>query len=164
MRPRGNDRFVLAAFALLAMSSLGLKAIAGPPRDGRMNVSAERFDQQLASSLQAQHFAVTKRNLAHRSALILAVRGACRVGARDARQGAAMETLFARDAAGLGPVRYLYYGRSYDHPPAFAMRIGRLQTEALSRLGMSPRAPMPVAIAATPACGTSDFGLADVRI
>jgi hypothetical protein len=164
MRPNASDRFVLAALAVLAASSLGLKAAAGTPRDGFMDISADRVDQQLSSRLEAQHFSVWVQRFAHHSSMISGVRGNCRLGVRDARAGAAMETLFAREAASLGPVRYLYRGSSYDGPPSFAMRIGRLETEALSRLNLALKEPVPVAFAASPGCGASDFGFADVRV
>lgn len=163
MRPNVSDRLVLAALAVLAVSSLGLKAQAGPPRDGLMDVPTERVAQQLSSRLEAQRFTVGVRGFRYRSAIVIGVRGSCRLGIRDARAGAAMETLFERDAADLGPVRYLYRGRSYDAPPTFAMRLGRIETEVLSRLGLSSGAPLPVALAASPECGPGDFGFADVR-
>ena len=163
MRPTANDRFVLAAFGLLAISSLGLKAAAGPPRDG-LEVSTADFDRRIVATLESQHFTTVEQNIPHRSTLILGTRGGCRLGARDARDGTKSATVFARDASSIGPVRYLYRGRSYAHAPAFAMRLGRIETELLSRLGASPKAPMPVALAASPECGTGDFGLADFRI
>jgi hypothetical protein len=164
MPRRASDRFVLAAFALLAAGSLALKAAAGPPRDGLMDVSTDRFDGAVSGILLRQQFALAERTHTHRSKLIVASRGACQIGVRDARDGAAVATAFAADADGIGTVRYLYRGHSYDQPPSFAMRLGRIQTEVMSRLGMARRAPMPVALAVSPACGTSDFGLADVRI
>jgi hypothetical protein len=44
------------------------------------------------------------------------------------------------------------------------MRLGRIRTEVLSRLGLSPQAPMPVALAASPGCGTADFGFGYVKV
>ena len=164
MRRRVSDRVVLAAFVLLAIGSLGLKAAAGPPRDGLMDVPSSEIDRELKSILQAQRFAVQAQPFAHRSTMILATRGSCRLVVRDARDGAAVATAFTRDAAGIGIVRYLYRGGSYDQPPAFAMRLGRIETEAKNRLGVSARAPIPVALAAARACGNGDYGLADVRI
>lgn len=164
MPRRASDRFVLAALAVLAVSSLGLKAAAGPPRDGLMDVSATRFEREVSDLLRGQSFAIEEQRFAHRSTLIIATRGDCRLAVRDAREGASAATAFAGEAASVGTVRYLYRGGSYDRPPAFAMRIGRIQTELLDRLGMSPRAPMPVALAASRECGGGDFGLADVRI
>lgn len=164
MRRRVSDRLVLAAFGLLAISSLGLKAAAGPPRDGLMDIAAGRFEVIASATLRSQHFSTVEHTFAHRSAMIVAVRGTCRLGVRDARAGVAAVTAFARDATAIGTVRYLYRGRSYDQPPAFAMRIGRIETEVQSRLGLSAQAPMPVALAASPSCGTGDFGLADVNI
>ena len=96
--------------------------------------------------------------------MIIATRGSCRLGVRDARGGTAIETAFARDAAQIGTVRYQYRGRSYEHVPGFAMRLGRIETEVRSRLGASAPAPMPVAVAASPGCGAGDYGLADIRI
>ena len=164
MPRRASDRFVLAGFALLAISSLGLKAVAGPPRDGLMDVPSDQLVRRLSNSLAAQNFATESRSFEHLSTIVFATRGACRLGVRDARGGTAIETPFARDAAPIGHLRYLYRGRSYDHVPAFAMRLGRIETELRSRLGLSARAPMPIAMAASPACGASDYGLADVRI
>jgi hypothetical protein len=164
MPRRASDKLVLAAFALLAVSSLALKAAAGPPRDGLMDISTNRFERAVSGILLRQQFALAERTFSHRSTLIVGSRGACQLGVRDARDGAAVATAFATDAGGIGPVRYLYRGHNYDQPPSFAMRLGRIQTEVMSRLGKAPRAPMPVALAVSPACGTSDFGLADVRI
>lgn len=163
MRRTASDRVILAAFGLLAISSLGLKAAAGPPRDG-LEVDTADIDQRLVATLQGQHFTTTEQRIPHRSALILGTRGGCRVGARDARDGTKSATVFARDVSSIGPVRYLYRGRSYSHAPAFAMRLGRIETELVTRLGIFRRAPMPVALAASPDCGTGDFGLADIRI
>ena len=164
MRPNVSDRLVLAVFALLAVSSLGLKAAAGSPRDGLMDVPTQALERQFATRLIAQHFSVRVHPHTHQSALVEGVSGACRIGVRDARDGAATETIFASDAARIGPVRYLYRGRSYTSPPTFAMRAGRLETELLSRLGLSPNAPVPVALAASPACGPGNFGFDDMRI
>jgi len=164
MRPNANDRWVLGAFVVLAVSSLGLKAAAGTPRDGFMDISADQLDQQLSSRLEAQHFSVSIRHFAHHSSMISGVRGNCRLGVRDARAGAAMETLFVREAASLGTVRYLYRGSSYKSPPSFIIRLGRLEVEAFDRLGFALKEPVPVAFAASPGCGANDFGFADVRV
>ena len=164
MPRRDSNRLVLAALALLAVSSLGLKAAAGPPRDGLMDISADRFEQNVTRILEDQHFTIAEQTFAHRTTLMMASRGQCRLGVRDARDGVAAATAFARDASGIGPVRYLYRGRSYAQPPGFSMRLGRIETEVMSRLGMAPKAPMPIALAASPDCGSGDFGLADVRI
>jgi hypothetical protein len=164
MPPRANDKLILVVFALLAVSSLGLKAAAGPPRDGLMDVPAERFEQRLANDLRAQHFNVSVKRFTHRSSLVVGVRGTCMLAVRDARQGVAMATAFDQDAGGIGTVRYLYRGSSYDAAPSFAMRFGRLKTEALSRLGLLPTEPMPIALATSRGCGSGNFGFSDVRI
>jgi hypothetical protein len=164
MRWRASNRFILAALGVLALSSLGLKAAAGPPRDGLMDLSSSEVDGQLAAVLRAARFTIAEQTFAHRSTLLLATRSDCRLAVRDARDGAAVAIAFARDAAEIGPVRYLYRGRTYDQPPAFAMRLGRIQAELMDRLGIARQAPVPVALAASPQCGGGDFGLGDVRI
>jgi hypothetical protein len=129
-----------------------------------MDISTQDFRQKVTGVLRTEGFVIAATPLRHRNPLIRATRGACRIGVGDARQGAALETSFARGAIDIGTVRYLYRGRSYDQPPAFAMRLGRIQTEILGRFGMSRAAPMPVALAASPECAAGDFGLADFRI
>lgn len=164
MRRNASDRLVLGAFVLLAASSLGLKAAAGPPRDGLVDLSSDRLERELSDRLREQSFKVSVRQFPHRSSLVIGVRGHCEVGARDAHEGVAHAILFDQDAAGIGPVRYFYRGKSYDDPPTFAMRIGRLETEAMSRLGLASREPVLIAFAATAACGSDDFKLSDVRV
>ena len=97
MRPRASDKLVLAALGLLAVSSLGLKAAAGPPRDGLMDVAAGRFEALASATLGRQHFSTAEQTFRHRSALIIATRGRCRLAVRDARDGAAAATAFTLD-------------------------------------------------------------------
>jgi hypothetical protein len=163
MRAHGNDRLLLTFFAALALSSVGLKAYAGPPRGGLDSFRAE-IEAQLASSLRAQGFATSITHLRMQSSIVYGRRGACRLSVRDARLGESNATAFAQDAAGIGPVRYLYRGRDYASPPTFAMRLGRLQTELLDRAGLNAALHIPVAIASSPGCGRADFGLDDVRV
>jgi hypothetical protein len=129
-----------------------------------MDVPTQLVQRQLSSRLEAQHFAVQVHPSSQQSALVEGVRGACRLGVRDARDGAATQTIFARDAARIGPVRYLYRRQTYGSPPTFAMRAGRLETEMRSRLGLSSKASIPIALAASPACGPGNFGFDDMRI
>ena len=164
MRPLASDRLPLIALALLALSSLGLKAAAGPPRDGFGLVVPGSVERQLERGLRSQHFSTQERMYAHRSSLILATRGQCTLALRDARDGVAGETVFARDTQGIGTPRYYYRGRRYDDPPTFAMRFGRLESELADRLGLNPPIPVAVAVAASRSCGDSAFGLDDVQL
>src|SRR5438270_4089146 len=164
MRPSANDRVVIGMFIALAVSSVGLKAWAGPPRDGLIDRHPGQLEDQLVRSLQSQGFATRLRPFKLRSSVVFATRGQCRLSVRNARDGAADMTIFARDASGIGSVRYLYGGQTYPSPPTFAMRAGRLKAELLNRFGLSTRARVPVALAASPACGGSDFGLDDMRV
>lgn len=164
MRLRGNDRLLLCAFAALAVGSVGLKAAAGPPRDGLTEARPGELDDELQARLRSQAFATTVRHVPMRSAIILAQRGKCRLSVRDARGGESFKTVYASDARDIGPVRYFYEGRAYLEMPGVAVRLGRFRAELKNRIGLSNGAPIPVALAKSPACGSSDFDLADVRL
>ena len=163
MRARGSDKLLLAFFAALTLSSVGLKAYAGPPGGG-LDSFRDEVEVQLASSLRAQGFATRTRHLRMQSSIVYATRGPCRLSVRDARLGESNATAYTLDAAGIGPVRYLYRSRVYESPPTFAVRLGRLQTELLDRAGFAADLHIPVAIASSPECGRRDFGLGDLRV
>jgi hypothetical protein len=163
MQPPVSASLRTGIFALLALGSLGLKAAVGPPRGSLADRDPGRFDQLVLSTLHAQHFSTGVRTFAHRSDLILAERGDCRIAVRDAKWGNAIESVFAEDVEAIGPVRYLYRGNEYSRPPALTVRLGRLQYETRARLGMPSAPPFLIAVAASPACGDSRFGLADLR-
>ena len=158
-----SDKLLLAFFAALALSSVGLKAYAGPPNDG-LSSFREEVETQLASSLRAQGFATRTIHLRIQSSIVYGTRGSCRLSVRDARLGESNATAFTLDAAGIGPVRYLYRGRVYENTPTFAIRLGRLQTELLDRAGFNAALHIPVVIASSPECGRSDFSLGDLRV
>ena len=152
------------AFALLALGSLALKAAAGPPRDALVDASPDRFEHLVTTTLQAQHFAVTRRTYAYRGTLFFAARGDCRLAARDAKWGDGTVAIYQQDARSIGPISYLYRGHRYPAPPGLRVRLGRVEFEALSRLGMQPTLPVLVAFAESPGCDGRDFGLSDLRI
>lgn len=164
MRAPGSDKLLLAFFVALALSSVGLKAYAGPPRDDGLGSFRGQIEAQLASSLRAQGFATRTRHLRIQSSIVYATRGSCRLSVRDARLGESNRTAYTQDAVGIGPVRYLYRGRVYGSPPTFAMRLGRLQSELRYRAGLNAALHIPVALAASPGCGRGNFGLGDVRV
>lgn len=164
MRPLGSVSIATVAFILLLIGSIGLKAAAGPPRDGLGDFNTAAFEKLVREQLDAQGFVTKERKFRFQSTLFFASRGACRIAIRDAHQGTAAAAAFARDASSVGHVQYLYQGRSYDMPPAIAMRIGRLKTEILTRLGARPSVSVPVALAISPPCGSGTFGFEDVRL
>ena len=45
-----------------------------------------------------------------------------------------------------------------------AFRLGRLENEVLHRLGLGRAMDVPIAVAGTSSCGTSNFGLDAIRI
>jgi hypothetical protein len=164
VRSRGSDRLLLCGFAALAVGSVGLKAAAGPPRDGFTDSRPGQIEDELQDRLRSQSFVTTVRRVPTRTALILAQKGECRLSVRDARGGESFATVFVRDARNIGPVRYLYEGQAHSEMPGLAVRWGRFRAELKNRLGLSASAPVPVALATSPACGRNDFGLDEVRL
>jgi hypothetical protein len=75
-----------------------------------------------------------------------------------------MSTVYAQDAQSIGPVSYYYRGHRYPEPPGLAVRVGRLEYEAMQRLGIDAPMHVMVALAQSPSCKAADFGLADVRV
>jgi hypothetical protein len=164
MRSPASDRFLIGAFIVLVLSSVGVKAWIGPPSDGLIETHPGQVEQQLVRTLQSQGFSTKVQAFKIQSSIVFAVRSECRLSVRDARYGEADMTVFARDARSIGSLRYLYDGRSYSSPPTFAMRMGRLEAELLNRLRLSTSARVPVALAKSPACGANEFGLDDLKI
>ena len=164
MRQRVSDKILLAGFIALAAGSVGLKAAAGPARDGFTDGHAGQLDNYLISTLRSQGFATTFVRRRMQSSIVLGRKGQCRIAIRDARAGESYKTVFAWDARDIGPIRYLYRGRVYSVVPGIRYRLIRLGTALLSRFGMTHSASVPVAMATSPGCGADDFGLNDVRI
>ena len=160
----GNDKLLIGAFVALAISSVGIKAAAGIPPDGWVDVRAGMAEQQLVQRLQSEGFVTTVRPMRILTPIVYAQRGGCRLSVRDARGGEAMSTIFQTEASSIGPVRYLYKGRRYASPPGLTVRLGRLEAELLNRLRLHAAVHIPVALATSNECARRDFGLDDVRI
>jgi hypothetical protein len=160
----GSISFRAGVFAILALGSLGLKAAVGPPRDSMVDRDPRHFEQTVTGILHAQNFSTTMRTFPYRSTLVLAARGDCRIAIRDAKWGTGVTTVFAQDARMIGPVYYLYRGNRYSRPPGLSLRLGRLEFEILDRVGGHLPMHILVAFAASPSCGDSQFGLADVSV
>jgi hypothetical protein len=163
VRPTAGDSLLLGALVVLAVSSIGLKGAIGPANDGMADPRPGQVEAQLVSRLRSQGFSTDLRPFPKRSPAVFANRGGCRLNVRDARGGAAFMTVFAKDSAAIGPVRYLYGGRSYASVPTLPMRIGRFETELRTRIGLKASAPVPIALATSPECGANEFGLTDLR-
>ena len=164
MRSDGSSSVLLGVFVALAIGSVGLKAAAGPPPDGTIDVRPGLLEDDLAGRLRSQGFSTSAVPKHNRSHMILARRGECVLSVRDARGGAAFDAIFSTDSKAIGPVRYLYRGQVFETAPTLAFRIGRLETEIFSRLGFKRSVSVPLALATTPGCGSSNFGLESVRI
>lgn len=164
MRLPDSDKLLLIGFIALAIGSVGLKAVAGPPRDGFTDSRPGQLEDQLQSRLRSQVFVTGVRPVQMRSPIILARKGQCRLSVRDARGGESFKDIFSHDARDVGPVRYLYDGRTYAAVPGIAIRLGRFEAELRSRFGVGAGAPVPLALATSPECGASNFGLDEVRI
>lgn len=164
MLPRVSDRLLLACFLALAVSSVALKAAAGPARDGFNGPQLAQIVTRFQSTLQAQGFVAQIDPTDSSSSSIIASRGPCRLVVRDARGAELLERLFARDARKIGPMRFFYDGRAYHSVPSVLIRLERIKADLLARLGVNRSAPLPVALAKSSGCGSSDFGLDRLRI
>ena len=164
MEPQARASLLLALLFALAVSSVGLKAAVGPINDGKTDLRPRQLETQLERTLRAQGFSVSERPRPMQSTILFAKRGDCLLSVRDARGGTAVETVFARNAASIGPVRYLYRGTASASVPSFRIRLGRFEAETLHRLGVDRPVPVPVALATSAACESETFGLEDFRI
>lgn len=163
MRSRASDRTLVVVFLALAGISLAIKAGAGAP----VYVSRERrteIEQRLVSSLSAQGFATSVRHLKIQSPIIYAKRGDCILSVRDAAAGADIVAAFADDARAIGPVRYLYKGGVSSSPPSLRIRLGNFESSLLHAAGFRARLHVPIALATSDQCRSSNFNMQDMRI
>jgi len=160
---RGSVSLRAILFAVLAVGSLGLKAVAGPTRDSLVDSDA-KFEASAISTFRSQDFATSIHADPARSPMVIATRGDCRIAARNATWQSAMAEIYRQDARSIGPVSYLYRGHRYSAPPGLRVRLGRLEFEILDRLGTQPRFHVLTAVATSPSCGDADFGLSDVTV
>jgi len=70
----------------------------------------------------------------YQSAVVLGIRGACRVGAREASAGAAANDVFRQRFAGVGTLRYAYRSRIYDELGRIRLFLDRTVPRTLDRL------------------------------
>lgn len=159
-----SNKLVLGACAVLAVSSMGLKAANGTPHYFAWTGSAVTFEKRAKSILDRQGFHTSIEPRQFQSPIIHATRADCNLSVRDARGGVAVAVVFARDARRVGPLQYLYKGVRYEDAPAIQFRLGVFEANLLKWTGQAPPVHVPVAIARSPACGRGDFGLADVQL
>ena len=148
-------------FALLAAASLALKNYAPATEE---HATQPAITARLARSLAAQGFAVSIEPHRYQSPVVLGVRGACRVGARDASAGAALDVAFKQQFAGIGTLRYAYRGATYATLPRIRLFADRVVPRTLDRLGFRLLRPVPVAFARSTACATDLPRVPDIRV
>ena len=163
MRSVAEAKLPIAIFAVLLVTSVGLKAALGPQSHNPSRAGPELIDDRMARNLESQGFSTSRRHSKWQGTTIFATKGDCRLSVRNASHSPGERTVYARDAAKIGQVRYLMGGRSYDSPPTLAILISKVETKFLDRLRIRGSVPVPVALATSPACGGRDFGLGDIR-
>jgi hypothetical protein len=156
----GTNKVLLTALAVLAILSLVVKAKLGPT----VRAPSAPVEAQLATTLQRQGFAATVRPLKIQSTIVYGRRGNCTLSVRNAFGGAATEARYAEDAKGIGPVRYLYKGNAFSSPPTLRIHMAVIEDSVLRLLGVKPRLHVPLALAASPACGSGLFGFGDLQL
>lgn len=130
-----------------------------PPRTGSASVSA-----RVQAILASQGFETSVRQLQIQSPIVFGQRGACTLSVRDASGGAATQAAFADDARRIGPVRYLYRGTVFSSPPTLRMHFAVIESSLLNSLGFQRDLHVPLAMAASDACGRDSFGLEDLEL
>jgi hypothetical protein len=163
MRSIAEARLPIALFVGLLAISVGLKGALGPQLKEPSAAVPGLVENQLAHDLQSQGFSIRREVSAWQSTAILATRGDCRLSVRDASHGAFDRVVYARDAAHVGQLRYLFAGRRYESPPTVVILMGRIAAKVVDRLGIRASVPIAVALATSPACADDDFGLRDIR-
>ena len=159
-----SNKVLLGILAALAFGSVGLKAVDGPPSNGSIDRHPGELISKLTTTLRKEGFSTSVQRLHIQSSIVYASRGRCRLSVRDARSGDGEATVYARQAAAIGPVRYLYRGRLYASAPELALRFARIGTELNGLLGRERRVSVPVALAESPGCNENDFGLGDLSV
>jgi hypothetical protein len=163
VRLNASNSALLVSLFVLATLSIGLKA-AGPTEDTSRAAKRSDLESDIASKLQAQGFSTRITPQGGQPSIILARRGDCTLMVRDARAGAAIASLYTTDAKGIGQVRYLYRGATFDAPPGTRLWLDHFQDKLYNRLEIPRLIPVAVALASSPACNGQSFGLSDVRI
>jgi len=161
---RGRNRGLLVAFFVLAAFSLILKGTLGPTALAPLPNGAASVESRLVMVLARQGFVTTMRHLKIQSPIVYARRGNCRLSVRNAFGGAATEAAYADDALGIGRIRYLYDGESFSSPPTLRIHFAVIESSVLHSVGFSRRLHVPLALAASPGCGSNAFGLEDMQV
>lgn len=159
-----RNKVLLAVLGILAVSSLTLKAAMGPtvlapPRTGPASVAG-----RVQTILSSQGFETSIRHLKIQSPIVFGQRGACTLSVRDASGGAATQAAYADDARRIGPVRYFYKGNSFSSPPMLRIHFAVIESSLLNSLGFQRDLHVPLALAASHACGRESFGLEDLEL
>lgn len=157
-----NSTFIGWLLVLTALS-VGLKA-AAPAEDRSRAAKRPDLESAIAKRLEANGFSARIIAQERQASIILARRGDCSLMVRDAREGAGIAALYARDSSGIGSVRYLYRGETFEAPPGTQLWLDHFQDKLFNRLAIQRRVPVAIALASSPACNGQSFGLNDVRI
>ncbi len=145
--------------ALAVAVTLGLK-VSTTQYD--LDFDSAALSQGIKAKLDAQGFVTHQESQGYQSAVIDAVRGTCHMRVRDGALGGQYATIFAQQAAGLGPIRYLYRGAWGDSPPLLRMQMDRATAHLMARLGFSGQFPATLAVAAR-GCNPATFDFAGFR-
>jgi hypothetical protein len=164
MRSVAEAKLPIAIFVTLLAISVGLKAALPTQSHNPSRARPGLIDDQMVRNLESQGFSTRRQHSTWQGTTIFATRGDCRLSVRNASHSPGDRIVYERDAAHIGQLRYLIAGRSYQSPPTLAILIGKVETKFLVRLRIRGSVPVAVALATSPACVASDFGLSEVRV
>jgi hypothetical protein len=159
-----NARLAIGLFACLLVISVWLKMLRGPQIVEPSQSAPGLLEIRIVRNLQSQGFSTQQEVTPLHGTIIFANKDRCRLSVRDASHGEWEKGIYERDAAPIGPVRYLIAGRSYHSPPTIPILIGRLEATLMRGLHLSGSAPIALALAASPACRGSEFGLSNSQV
>ena len=159
-----RDRVAIGLFIVLLAGSVGLKALKGPQVRESTQAAPGLLESEIVRNLHAQGFSTRLDLTGLHGTIVFAARGSCRLSVRDAGHVEWEKGIYERDAAAVGPLRFLMAGKSYDLPPSLAILVERMRGRLSRGLRLAGNAPVALAFAASPACGGSDFGLSNTQV
>ena len=159
-----HDRVAVGLFIVLLAGSVGLKALRGQQVPETSQSGPGLLESEILRNLQSQGFSTKLDVTRLHGTIVFATRGNCRLNVRDAGDVEWERGIYERDAAGVGPLRYLMAGKTYDSPPNLAILVERHKARLARGLRLTGNAPVALAFASSPACGGSDFGLSNTQL
>jgi hypothetical protein len=162
--PLARNRVAIGLLIALLAGSFGLKALKHAKVEQPMPSGPGALQIEIVRNLEAQGFSTRFEVTRLHGTIVHATKGDCRLSVRDADHAEWEKGIYERDAAAIGPLRYLMAGRSYSSPPSLAILLARHRARLAKGLRLASQAPAALAFASSRQCGVSDFGLSNMSV